>query len=81
VWVGVGDACVHEKHIEVATGETFVQRRDLIWFRYVEGLDFDTALMLVRQFVQLGSATVSHRANDVPTLRQKFGGHGEAKTS
>ena len=58
-----------------------MQRRDLIRLGYVEGLDFDTTRMFIRQIVQLGSGAFLYRTNDVPTLRQKFGGHGEAKTA
>jgi hypothetical protein len=37
--------------------------------------------MFVRQIVQLGSGAFPHGADDVPTLRQKFAGHGHAKTA
>ena len=70
-----------EQDVEAATIETVMQRRDLIRLGYVEGLDFDAAIMFVCQIVQLGSGTAAYRTNDVPPLLQKLGGHGEAKTA
>ena len=70
-----------EQDIEAAAGETGAQRRDLARLGDVEGLDFDTARMSVRQIVQPGSDTFLHGADDVPAFRQKFGGHPQAKAA
>jgi hypothetical protein len=58
-----------------------VQRRDLIRHRNVEGLDLNTARMLISQIVQPGSAAAMRRPDDVPPRLQEFRGHREAKTT
>jgi hypothetical protein len=81
VRVGIGDPGIVKQDVEAATGETVVQRRDLIRLCNVEGGDLNAARMFIGQIMQFGSGAVLYRPNDVPPLLQEFSGHREAKTA